>query len=115
METDMNAPIPENQLHNHNLSEGLLQVSLMDEPLQNDNTGIPVLELLAALRKYHQQRDFSHQERFGSPDRQSRQALSALDEAQHSLRKIAKGAGDQDVAFIIEASLNVRTRAKPHR
>jgi hypothetical protein len=84
-----------------------MRVSLLEEPLR-DNSGMPILQLLEALQKYHRLRDFSHQERFGRPDQQSRQALSELGKVRQSLSELTSGASGEDPDFIIEASLNVR-------
>ena len=103
----MNAPIPELRAPVAHTKEDTIQVSLMEEPLHTEQADMPVVQLLAALRKYHQARDFSHQERFGTPDPQSRRALSELGRVQQSLNELAAGKGPGE-DFIIEASLNVR-------
>lgn len=103
----MNAPVPELRArHDHESGEDV-SVPLVEGPLRSEQSGMPILELLCALRNYHQARDFSHQERYGKPDRRSRQALSELGELQRSLQAMQPGSGETGELFI-EASLNLR-------
>lgn len=104
----MNAPIPGPGTHDKRNFEDSIRVSLIEEPLHCEQSGMPVLQLLAALRQYHQARDFSHQERFGKPDGQSRKALSELGRIQQSLQELKSGMGGIGEELFIEASLNVR-------
>ena len=101
----MNAVVPEQDFQYHQATADSLKVSLMEEPLHSDDSGIPVLQLITALREYHQLRDFSHQERFGTRDPQSTQALNDLEEAHRAMRVLTSSAGG-DVR--IEASLNLK-------
>lgn len=102
----MNQAIPELREQDIQGGEDSFQVSLMEEPLHTEHSGMPVMQLLAALRRYHRERDFSHQERFGTPDPQARQALSELGKAQESLRNLVSSGGDADI--LIEACLNLK-------
>jgi hypothetical protein len=104
----MNQAVPELKEHETQASDDIFRVSLMEEPLRCEHSGMPVLQLLAALRRYHQERDLSHQERFGTPDPQARQALSELGQAQESLRQLTSGAGDEHDSIVIEACLNLK-------
>jgi hypothetical protein len=104
----MNAPIPDSVTDDGVTPAEAFTVSLLDGPLRCEQSGVAVLELLAAMRNFHQLRDFSHQERFGAPDGQSRQALSQLGEVQQSLRQLVADAGGKEGAVVVEASLNVR-------
>lgn len=104
----MNAPAQGIHTHKDPISEESLQVSLMEEPLHSESTGIPVLHLLTALRQYHQLRDLSHHERFGEPDPQSRQALSQLEQVQESLQALTARSGEHDMDIRVEASLNLK-------
>ncbi len=103
----MNAPTRGLPPQENQAAQDLMHVSLLEEPLR-DQTGMPILQLLEALQKYHQLRDFSHQERFGTPDEQSRRALLELGEARQSLNALTSSTGNGRDDFIIEASLNVR-------
>ena len=105
---DMNAPIPEVVTDDSSVQDEAFTVPLLDGPLRCDKSGVAVLELLATMRNVHQLRDFSHQERFGAPDGQSRQELLQLGEMQQSLRERVSGAGVDDVDVVVEASLRVR-------
>lgn len=108
----MNAPIPETEIHDSKSCDELLQVLLMEQPLHGDKD-VPALDLIAALRKYHHLRDLSHQERFGTPDRQSRQALSDLAEAQRSLQQLAFSKDELAQDFLVEATLKVKRISGP--
>ena len=103
----MNAPIPGLRAHIEQDKEALFQVSLMDGSL-HDGAGMPVLQLLEALRQYHQQRDLSHWERFGEPDPDARKALAELDETRHSLREMSSTLGTEEQDIFVEASLSLR-------
>ncbi len=104
----MNAPIPEIRPHDGPASASYFEVPLIEEPLQCEKTGMPILELLAALRRYHQARDLSHQERFGTPDLQSRQVLAELGRVQQTLRDFTSLKGGSGEDFLVEASLNLK-------
>lgn len=104
----MNAPTRGLPPQEDQAAQDLVRVSLMEEPLRCDKTGVPILQLLEALQKFHQLRDFSHQERFGAPDEQSRRALLELGEARQSLNTLTSSMSDGKDDFIIEAFLNVR-------
>ena len=110
----MNAPVPSDiRPLDSQANENPFQVALLDEPLQREKAGMAVVELLAAMRKYHQLRDLSHRERFGTPDRQSWQALSELGDVQRSLQELASGINGTEQDFVVEASLNVRMIPRP--
>ncbi|MGB1139880.1 MAG: hypothetical protein ACPG1A_03205 [Halioglobus sp.] len=104
----MNQAIPEALKHEMETSDDVLSVSLMEEPLHTEQAGMPVLQLLAALRRYDHERNLSHQERYGTPDPQSSQALSELQETQRSLQALTSGKDGSEADILIEASLNLR-------
>lgn len=104
----MNAPMPEVFPDHRPANAASYEVNLLQEPLGVQQSGMDVLELLATMRNYHQLRDFSHQERFGVPDSQSRKALAKLGELQRSLQDFLaaeQGAGED---CVVEVSLNLR-------
>ena len=104
----MNARLPDFEELERTAHDDLLQVSLMVEPLHGDHPATPVRDLFAAVRKFYELRDFSHQVRFGSPHDDSIQALSELSYAQELLQRMTsetRGLNDQ---VVIEASLRVR-------
>lgn len=106
----MNAAVPESRTRHEHEGGKDVSVHLVEGPLRSEQSGMPILELLCALRNYHRARDFSHQERYGEPDRQSRQALSELSELQRSLQAMRPGSGSSSEKgeLFIEASLNLR-------
>ncbi len=104
----MNAYISEPGTQGTESSDESFQVRLIEADLHDEKTGMPVLQLLTALRQYHQSLDFSHQERFGKPDPQSRRALSELKKAQAALRQLTSGTGRGTSDLVIEASLDLK-------
>ncbi len=100
----MNAPIPDRVTDDRAAQAEAFTVALLDGPLRCDKSGVAVLELLAALRNFHQLRDFSHQERFGAPDGQARQALSQLGELQQSLRELVADMSGSDDEVLSQRS-----------
>ena len=109
----MNAPLPALTKRDGYLSDEIIQVSLLEEPLVEADAGVPLLHLISTLRKYHYQRNLSHQERFGMPDEQAQQALAELGEVQRSLQELTTRMGDDSTGVLVEASLNVRMAPKP--
>ena len=109
----MNAPIPELRTHDIQPSEDSFQLSLLDEHLHCEESGTPVLQLLAALCQYHQLRDHSHRERFGKPDINSRRVLSQLEATRKSLQKLTARPDGSGGQFHIEASLNLKMSPAP--
>ena len=104
----MNAPVPELKPLHEYLGDDAIEVSLLTEPMVESDAGMPLLHLLSVLRKYHYQRDLSHQERFGMPDEQAQRALAELGDMQRSLQELTAQMGADSADVRIEASLNVR-------
>ena len=101
----MNASVQFSSSHTH---EDLLVASLMEEALQDGDAGLPVLQLLAAIRSYYQARDFSHLERFGVNDGKAQRVLADLDNVTQSVLDIVRHADGSAGEFFVEASVNVR-------
>ena len=108
----MNAPLRELQHSSSTAKAGAIRLPLMQEPLLLGDSGMPLLELLSAMRSYHQRRDFSHRERFGAPDQASERALLQLDEAQRVLQRLAADASDTERNILVQAQLSVTLTAE---
>ena len=72
-----------------------------------DTIRVPLFELLSVMRRFHQVREVSHHERFGTPDRASQQALSELDEALRTLQRLAAEARYIEMKILVDAQLGV--------
>ena len=107
----MNAPLREPQYDTSTVADDSIHLPLMQQALVQEDSGVPLIELLAALRKYYQLRDFSHRERFGAPDSATAQALVELDDMQRSLQRLAADARDSDRTILVNAQLSVQLTA----
>ena len=107
----MNAPLPEPQYRASTATDESIHLPLMQQSPVQEDSGVPLIELLAALRNYYRLRDLSLRERFGSPDRATEQALAKLDEMQQSLQRLAADARDSKRTILVNAQLSVQLTA----
>lgn len=101
----MNAPVKHVPLTDDANSNDTIRVSLLQEPLRSSESDIPLLQLLGAIGQYHNQRDLSHQERFGTPDPSAQRAVTEL----RALEQRLRDAGDE---FDVDATLNIELSTK---
>ena len=104
----MNAPLPKPQYRASTVTDDSIHVPLMQQALVQEDSGVPLIELLAALRHFYQLRTFSLRERFGAPDRATEQALAKLDEMQTSLQRLAADARNSNKTILVDAQLSVQ-------
>ena len=103
LESDMNAPVTHVPITDN--TDSNISVSLLKEPLRSQDSDIPLIQLLGAIGQYHNLRDLSHQERFGTHDSSSRRAISEL----RALESLLRDAGDD---FVVDAKLSIELMPK---
>ena len=104
----MNAPLPKPQYVASTVTEDSIHLPLMQQALVQEDSGVPLIELLAALRNYYQLSALSRRERFGSPDRATEQAVAKLEETQKCLQRLASDARDSERPIFVNAKLSVQ-------
>lgn len=80
----MNAPVQHMNLAAENEAHDLLEVSLVSVDQAGETSGECLLQIITDLKRFYQQRNFSHVERFGSPDPLSETVLRDLSNAYDS-------------------------------
>jgi len=84
-----------------------MEIPLLGGKFYTDDSHGSILELLLDLQSYHQQRNFSHQERFGKPDPWSEKMLVNLHEALEQTKFLIDQAKSQAATLSLKSSMTL--------
>lgn len=110
----MNAPLVSIERTEADTASNALDIPLVDGQFSADDSRAYILQVINELRRYHQRRNFSHQERFGAADPHSEMALTELASALESVMQLIKQADDRKMSLIIESSISVKLVPQLH-
>lgn len=83
----MNAPMPTTDYFRNRSDTNSLEIQLVDRESDSEDSQQALLQILSDLQSYYRRRNFSHEERFGSPDPFSEAVLYDLANAYNKARQ----------------------------
>ena len=108
----MNAPLQNLDLATARDAYALLEVPLVSVEYADGASGECILQIISDLKNFYQQRNFSHVERFGSPDPMSETVLRDLGNAYDSAVLWMNQAQDGDPPPRLASSIKVKLLAQ---
>ncbi len=107
----MNAPLQDLNLTAAKEAHALLEIPLVSADQANGPSGECILQIISDLKRFYQQRNFSHVERFGSPDPISETVLRDLGNAYDCTVLWMNQSRDGDTPRRLESSISLKLLA----
>ena len=101
----MNAPVAQEISLNLSSGEELLTIPVLNNALSEADSQESVLHLINSLYNYHQAKNFSHIERFGTPDAHSEKLQQQLKQSLQKAKNLFQEAQQEDSTGQLQATL----------